>query len=187
MRKIFLQPHDISYAAQLAAMLATPSIKQALALTDEECTMQAMEQFIRVMQLEEMEGHFYSRMIFNEQGHLIGVITLKNINETTKSCHMSTWIAEPYWGKGYNSLAKEKILYIAFTHYNLQYVFVGARVENLRSRKSQRNLPYVTMRVERQFVIEHRNLERLEKTECVLNVVKRFDFLNWYYHGRIAG
>ncbi|WP_020189671.1 GNAT family N-acetyltransferase [Kurthia sp. Dielmo] len=187
MIKVFLQPHDISYAAELASMIATPSVQCALALKSEDCTPQAMIQFIRTMQLEEMEGHFYSRMIRDEQHQLIGVITLKNIDEVTKTCHMSTWIAEPYWGRGYNFLAKEQILYTAFAQYDLQYVFAGARSENLRSRKSQRKLPYMTMRVEEEFASEHRKLERLEQTPCVLNVIKRFDFLNWYNHYRIAG
>lgn len=186
MVKVVLKPHDIQYAAQLSSLIQSPGVKHALALQDEDCTVQAMEQFIRTMQLEEMEGRFYSRMILNEQREIVGVITLKNIDEATRSCHISTWIGEQYWGQGYNFAAKEKILYTAFLNYQLDYVFAGARVENLRSRTSQRHLPYMTTRVETQFPIEHRRLERLEQSKCVLNVVKRLDFLNWYYHQRIA-
>jgi len=186
MVKVFLRSHDITYAAQLSALIQTQGVKQALALTDEQCTVRAMEQFIRTMQLEEMEGRFYSRMIMNERHEIVGVITLKNIDHTTQSCHISTWIGEQYWGQGYNFAAKEKILYTAFLNYHLSYVFAGARVENLRSRTSQRHLPYMTMRVEGEFPLEHRRLERLEQSHCVLNVVKRLDFLNWYYHQRIA-
>lgn len=180
MRKIYLQPHDIFYAEQMSNLLSDPEVRGPLGLSENETSIAVMMDFIREMQLEEMMGNHYSRMIMNEDFELIGVITLHNIDQLHRCSHISTWIGSAHWGKGYNQLAKEKMLYHAFEHLHLQHIFAGARVENFRSRKAQRKLPYMTINT-LNYPQELMRLENREQAFCILNVVERKDFLNWYY------
>ncbi len=187
MVSIQLVPHDVSYAEEMSRLTSNPEVRNALGFTDQQCSVDGTRDFIRLMQLEEKLGQQFSRMIFNEENHLIGVISLKNIDEKEKLCHIGTWIGRPYWGKGYNQLAKIEMLKIAFEYFQFNYVFAGARLENTRSQKAQAKLPYMTLHVEHQFYHEWKKLEQQERTPCILNVVKKEDFLNWYYENSVAG
>ncbi|WP_010300918.1 GNAT family N-acetyltransferase [Kurthia senegalensis] len=186
MVEVKLRSLCVQYAEVMAQHISVPAIRNALALSEEQCSVKAMIQFIRVMTIEEMEDRFYSRLILNEKDEFIGVISLKNINEVTKSCHISTWIAEEHWGKGYNQLAKIAMLEFAFHTLQLTNVFAGARIENIRSRQSQRHLPYMSLRVEKEFPNELRQLELLEQSACILNVVRKENFMLWQ-SSQIAG
>lgn len=185
MQKVYLQKLDIFYAERMSQLISEPAVREPLGLTENETSVASMMDFIREMQLEEMMGNHVARMIMNEDFELIGVITLHNIDEEMQTSHMSTWIGKPYWGKGYNRLAKEKMFYHAFMERHLRTVFAGARVENFRSRKAQRKLPYMRCNVERIYPEELLRLERREQAYCILNAVERTDFLNWYYQ-RVA-
>ncbi|WP_084246920.1 GNAT family N-acetyltransferase [Rummeliibacillus stabekisii] len=180
MVSITLVPHDISFAEEMSNMTSDPAIRQALGMTDAQCSLEGTRDFIRLVQLEERMGQQVSRMIFNERNQLIGVISLKLIDELQKTCHIGTWIGKAHWGKGYNELAKAEILKIAFLQLDLEYVFAGARIGNIRSQKAQAKLPYITLHVERQFEHEWKKLEQQERTPCILNMIRREDFLNWY-------
>lgn len=181
MRKIYLQPHDIFYAEKMSKLISDTEVREPLGLTENETSIAAMLDFIREMQLEEEMGNHYSRMIMNEDFELIGVITLHNIDELHQTSHISTWIGKDYWGLGYNTLAKDKLLLHAFTAMKLKVVFAGARVENFRSRKAQWKLPYLTMNAQLEYPEELTRLERREQAFCILNAVKATDFLNWHY------
>ncbi|MGG0658567.1 GNAT family N-acetyltransferase [Rummeliibacillus pycnus] len=181
MVRIHLVPHDVKYAEEMSILTSVPEVRTALGMTDEQCSVAGTRNFIRLMQLEERLGQQLSRMIFDEKNQLIGVISLKGIDEEQKLCHIGTWLARPYWGKGYNQMAKMEMFKIAFERLHLNYVFAGARLENIRSQKAQAKLPYMTLHVERQFYSEWKKLEQQERTPCVLNVVRKVDFLNWYY------
>ncbi|GEK33014.1 GNAT family N-acetyltransferase [Kurthia sibirica] len=180
MRKIYLQKHDVYYAEKMAELLSAPEVSSALALQPYETTVDAMRDFIREMNLEEMMGNHISRMIMNEDFELIGVITLNNRNDHSKTCHISTWLGVAYWGLGYNTLAKEKMLFFAFTELRMHTVFAGARVENFRSRKAQRKLPYITLYAEKKYPDELLSLERRENAYCLLNAIEQVDFMKWY-------
>lgn len=181
MVSITLVPHDISFAEEMSKMTSTPEVRSALGMTDYQCSVEGTRDFIRLMQLEEKLGQQLSRIIFNENDQLIGVITLKGIEEDQKLCHIGTWLGRPYWGKGYNEIAKMNMLRIAFEKLQLNYVFAGARLENIRSQKAQAKLPYMTLHVEHEFYGEWKKLEQQERTPCTLNVIRKEDFLNWYY------
>lgn len=178
---IRLVPHDISYAEEISKLTSVSEVRNALGMTNAQCSVPGTRDFIRLMQLEEKLGHHISRVILDEGNNIIGVISLKNIDEMQKSCHVGTWLGREYWGKGYNEIAKIEILKIAFEKLHLNYVFAGARLENIRSQKAQAKLPYMTLNVEQQFHYEWKKLEWLEQTPCVLNMVRKEDFLNWYY------
>ncbi|MEK5393437.1 GNAT family N-acetyltransferase [Margalitia sp. FSL K6-0131] len=110
----------------------------------------------------------------------MGVITLKELDSEKKTSHIGTWIGSPYWGQGYNQLVKAEMLYIAFHHLGLEYVFAEARKVNIRSQKAQIKLPYMSIGVEKEFPKEHRKLENQEGVPCVLNVVRKNHFIDWY-------
>ncbi|WP_457786384.1 GNAT family N-acetyltransferase [Geobacillus sp. Geo 8.1] len=181
MAKVFLVPHHLKYAASMSALSSAPQVKNALGLTDEQTSLEGTIDFIKFIIEQEKLGKQYSRVILNEDKNLIGVITLKDIDKTKKTCHIGTWIGHQYWGKGYNQLAKAEILYTAFTKLNLEYVFAGARVSNIRSQKAQEKLPYIRIGVEKEFPEEHKKLESQQNTPCILNVIEKDVFLSWYY------
>ena len=59
---------------------------------------------------EERQKKSLSRMIVNEENEIIGLTTLKHINNEKKQSHIGSWLGYPYWGKGYNEAAKKKSL-----------------------------------------------------------------------------
>ena len=77
-------------------------------------------------------------------------------------------------------MAKEKMLYKAFTELDLEYVFAGAKISNIRSQKAQERIPYITIDVKREFPEEQRKLESQVQEACVLNVIEKNIFLDWY-------
>ena len=117
--------------------------------------MKGTKSFIEFIRIQEKIGTQYSkRVILNEKDELIGVITLKDIDVDRKIAHIGTWIGSEYWGKGYNELAKEAILKHAFLKLNLEYVFAGAAIHNIRSQKAQEKLPYMSLHVDDLFPAE---------------------------------
>ncbi|MEK4761231.1 GNAT family N-acetyltransferase [Viridibacillus sp. FSL E2-0187] len=188
MERIRLVPHDVMYAEKISSLISSELVKNALGMDDCQTSVNGVLNFIRGMQLAERENQQLSRVIIKDTSEIVGVTTLKDIEHEKKLCHIGTWIADPFWGLGYNEQAKEQILFIAFNQFNLEYVFAGARVENIRSQKAQAKLPYMTLSVEEEFPEELIKMERQEKTPCVLNVIKRDDFLAWYqkcYYGKV--
>lgn len=180
MVKVSLVPHDKKYAKAMSALTSATQVKDALGLSDEQTSVQGTEQFIELVQELEKVGKQYSRVILDETEELIGVITLKDIDHANKTCHIGTWIGYPYWGKGYNELAKANILYTAFTTFDLEYVFAGAKLSNIRSQKAQEKLPYIRIGVDAEFPDEHEKLELQVKEPCTLNVIEKDRFLDWY-------
>ncbi|WP_010095136.1 GNAT family N-acetyltransferase [Ornithinibacillus scapharcae] len=181
MKNIKLMPHDLAYAKEMALLSSNPKVKNALGLSDDQTTIEGTERFIEfIIEQEKKLGKQYSRCIFNEEEKLIGVITLKDINRQKKTSHIGTWIGYPYWGQGYNELAKKEILYKAFYELDLDYVFAGAKVTNTRSQKAQEKLPYITLFVENDFPDEHRKLESEVKEKCILHVIEKDKFVSWF-------
>ena len=82
-----------------------PQVKNALGLTKDKTSLERTIGFIEFIQEQERLGKQYSIVIFNETANLIGIITLKNIDNINKTSHIDTWIGPQYWGQGYNLLA----------------------------------------------------------------------------------
>lgn len=135
----------------MSSQSSVPQVKNALGLSDEQTSLNGTIDFIKFILKQEKLGKQYSRVILNEEGNLSGVITLKDINQTDKSSHIGTWIGYQYWGKGYNQSAKAKMLHTAFTILDLEYVFAGAKLTNIRSQKAQEKLPYIRIGAEKEF------------------------------------
>ncbi|WBL16959.1 GNAT family N-acetyltransferase [Sutcliffiella sp. NC1] len=164
----------------MSALSSAPQVKDALGLTCEQTSLKGTLDFIGFILEQEILGKQYSRVILNENEDVIGVITLKDINKANKTCHIGTWIGHQYWGKGYNALAKAEILYTAFAKMGLEYVFAGAKLSNIRSQKSQAKLPYIRVGVQSEFPEEYLKLEQQVNAPCVLNVMEKDIFLEWY-------
>ncbi|WP_121641057.1 GNAT family N-acetyltransferase [Virgibacillus sp. Bac330] len=160
----------------MSALTSAPQVKDALGLINYQSSLNGTIDFIEFILEQENLGQQYSRVILNENKDLIGVITIKDINNINKTCHIGTWIGHQYWGKGYNALVKSKILYTAFAELHLKYVFAGAKLSNIRSQKSQEKLPYVRIGVRAQFPDEHKKLESQVNEPCVLNVIEKGHF-----------
>lgn len=180
MSKVSLVPHNRIYAKSVSSLSSAPQVKDALGLSNDQTTLEGTIDFIEFIQEEEKLGKQYSRVILDETENLIGVITLKDIDEINRTCHIGTWIGHQYWGQGYNLLVKKEILYIAFTKLNLDYVFAGAKISNIRSLKSQEKLHFMRINVQNEFLDEHKKLESEVGAPCILNVIEKEMFLKWY-------
>lgn len=186
MKRTRLVPHQREFAEAMSALSSAPQVKDALGLTDSQTSVEGTIGFIEFILEQEKQGLQYSRVILNEKDEVIGVITLKDIDNTNKTSHIGTWIGHPYWGKGYNAAAKAEILYTAFTDLDLEYVFAGAKLANIRSQKAQEKLPYMRLDVQAEFPEEHAKLEAQVKAPCILNVIEKDAFLKWYTKQEIA-
>ncbi|WP_339227444.1 GNAT family N-acetyltransferase [Oceanobacillus sp. FSL K6-2867] len=180
MTVLFLVPHQKKYAEKISRLSSVPQVKDALGLDDEQTSVKGTRNFITYILEQEKLGKQFSRVILNDTGEPIGVITLKDIDRINNTCHIGTWIGYPFWGQGYNALAKAEILHIAFTKFQLNYVFAGAKRVNIRSQKAQEKLPYIRTDVENEFPEEHRKLEEQAEAPCTLNVIENKRFLAWY-------
>ena len=179
MIKVELVNHHLKYAERMSQLSSDEKVKQALNLTDAQCSLKGTKSFIEYIRIQEKIGTQYSRVILNEKDELIGVITLKDIDLDRKIAHIGTWIGSAYWGKGYNELAKEEILKHAFLKLKLDYVFAGAAIHNIRSQKAQEKLPYMKLHVDHLFPAELKKIEHETQSKCILNVIEKEDFLNY--------
>jgi RimJ/RimL family protein N-acetyltransferase len=180
MVKVLLVEHQKKYAEAMSALSSAPQVSDALGLTDSQTSVEGTIGFIEFILEQEKQGKQYSRVILSEKEEVLGVITLKDIDPTKKTSHIGTWIGHPFWGKGHNALAKAEILYTAFTQLNLEYVFAGAKLSNVQSKRAQEKLPYVRIDVQAEFPDEHAKLESQVKAPCILNVIEKDAFLKWY-------
>ncbi|GGE63950.1 GNAT family N-acetyltransferase [Priestia taiwanensis] len=175
-----LVPHNILYAERMSQLTSAPEVKDALGLSDEQVSLEGTKGFIDFILKQEEESKQYSRMMLNEENKLIGVITLKELDHIAKTSHIGTWIGHEFWGRGYNELAKEEILHIGFTELGLDYVFAGAKLVNVRSQKAQEKLAYIKLDIAAEFPLEHMKLEEQTGAACILNVIEKTTFLDWY-------
>jgi RimJ/RimL family protein N-acetyltransferase len=91
----------------------------------------------------EERGELISRTIVDEWGAPIGTINLFDISN--QSGFLGTWIGKPYFGKGYNKVAKDAFFEELFFSCDIQTVFMRIRKENIRSYMAANKLPYCTL------------------------------------------
>lgn len=94
----------------------------------------------QTLEAEEL-GELISRTIVDEWGNPIGTINLFDIRNGAG--FLGTWIGKPYFGQGYNQLAKDAFFTELFSEQNIETVFMRIRKENIRSQKAAEKLPYV--------------------------------------------
>ena len=91
---------------------------------------------------DEAEGLVLSRTILDEYEQPIGTINLFDIDRNTG--YLATWLGEPYFGKGYNRIAKELFLQEVFSTTLIEYIFIKIKKVNIRSKMAILKLPYVS-------------------------------------------
>ncbi|WP_163529359.1 GNAT family N-acetyltransferase [Halobacillus ihumii] len=89
----------------------------------------------------EENGELISRTILDEWAQPIGTINLFDIEDNKG--FLATWIGQPYFGKGYNQLAKELFFEELFFQLGIEAVFMKIRRTNMRSLKAALKIPYV--------------------------------------------
>ncbi len=133
-----LKKRDLTDCHQLYDLLIDPAVfpfvRQKAYSYDEFVflTKQTME--------AEERGELISRTILDDWGNPIGTINLFDIHN--QQGFLGTWIGKPYFGKGYNSRAKDTFFTELFFECNVKTVFMRIRKENIRSIKAAEKLPY---------------------------------------------
>ncbi|MGM8363850.1 GNAT family N-acetyltransferase [Virgibacillus sp. W0181] len=135
-----LKKRDLHEVPELFQLLVHPRVfpyvREKAANTDEYY-------FITKQIIEaENSGTLISRTILDDYEQPIGTINLYDIKGSYG--FLATWVGEPYFGKGYNKLAKELFLDELFFEINtIETVFMKVRRTNTRSAKAALKLPFV--------------------------------------------
>ncbi|MCA0971827.1 GNAT family N-acetyltransferase [Halobacillus litoralis] len=90
----------------------------------------------------EDRGELISRTILDEWEQPIGTINLFDITENKG--FLATWIGQPYFGKGYNQVAKEAFFEELFFQLGIEAIFMKIRRTNQRSMKAALKIPYIS-------------------------------------------
>ncbi|WP_407272361.1 GNAT family N-acetyltransferase [Radiobacillus sp. PE A8.2] len=96
----------------------------------------------QTMEAEE-NGELISRTIVDEYNQPIGTINLFDIEDNKG--FLATWIGQPYFGKGYNKLAKDAFFNELFFMQNIDAIFIKIRKTNVRSLKAILKLSFVSL------------------------------------------
>lgn len=89
----------------------------------------------------EQVGSLISRTILNELGQPIGTINLYDIHN--RAGFLATWIGRPYFGKGYNKIAKRLFFKeLFFDRDDIETIFLKVNKANIRSRRAVEKLGY---------------------------------------------
>ncbi|QAS51862.1 GNAT family N-acetyltransferase [Halobacillus litoralis] len=125
----------------------------------------------------EDRGELISRTILDEWGQPIGTINLFDLTENKG--FLATWLGRPYFGKGYNKLAKDAFFEELFFQLNIEAIFMKIRKTNVRSMKAALKIPYVTSANEAYPEV----LSRINRIEDVydLFVITKEQYLFHYY------
>lgn len=91
----------------------------------------------------EEHGELISRTIQDEWGNAIGTINLFDVRDGAG--FLGTWIGKPYFGKGYNQMAKDAFFTELFFEQSIETIFMRINKENIRSQKAAEKLPYVLL------------------------------------------
>jgi RimJ/RimL family protein N-acetyltransferase len=106
----------------------------------------SLEEFMfltkQIIEAEE-NGTIISRTILDEWQNPIGTINLFDVQDGYG--FLGTWIGRPYFGKGFNQLAKDAFFGELFFEKGIETVFMRIRKVNTRSRRAAEKLPYVTL------------------------------------------
>lgn len=89
----------------------------------------------------ENRGELISRTILDEYEKPIGTINLYDIRDNYG--FLATWLGRPYFGKGYNKIAKEQFFNELFFERGMEGIFMKVRRTNHRSIHAVMKLPYV--------------------------------------------
>ena len=125
----------------------------------------------------EDRGELISRTILDEWAQPIGTINLFDIQDNKG--FLATWIGRPFFGKGYNQMAKEAFFEELFFQLDIEAIFMKIRRSNIRSLKAALKIPYVS----KGNVSYPDVLSRINRDEDVydLYVITKDQYLFHYY------
>jgi RimJ/RimL family protein N-acetyltransferase len=128
-------------------------------------------------------GSWLVRTIIDDLGHgePIGLIMVGGFNDEYTVGHMGTWLAKPMWGSGYNRIAKDRMLTLAFSALPLEEVFMAPRQNNPRAMRALEKLPYVECDVGAQFPAMQQDVERVRGPVTIYRVTREA-FIRWRQH-----
>lgn len=89
---------------------------------------------------KEAQGELISRTILDEYEQPIGTINLFDIKN--KAGFLATWLGRPYFGQGYNQMAKTAFFEELFFNLDIETIFIKIRTTNIRSFKAMQKLEY---------------------------------------------
>lgn len=134
-----LKKRDLHEVPTLFELSSHPDVRPYIRHKAETCD----EFYFLTKQTIEAEcnGELISRTILDEYEQPIGTINLYDINEN--SGFLATWVGQPFFGKGYNKIAKQQFLDELFFSLDIETVFMKVRKSNLRSLKAVSKMDYV--------------------------------------------
>lgn len=136
-----LKKHDVNESPQLFNLLSHPDVYPYVRFkADCPDTLYFM---IKQTLEAEKSRELFSRTILNEYSQPIGMISLYDVEENYG--FLATWIGQPYFGMGYNRLAKEEFFDELFFVQNIETIFMKVRKTNHRSFKASMKLPYAIL------------------------------------------
>ncbi|WP_433750476.1 GNAT family N-acetyltransferase [Falsibacillus pallidus] len=94
---------------------------------------------------------YEQKAILDEDGKHIGWIDLKNIDRLNKHAELGIAIGDKnYWGKGYGLSAMNEMLNWAFTHLDLNKIWLRVEIDNDKAIRSYKKMGYADEGVLRQ-------------------------------------
>lgn len=125
-------------------------------------------------------GNWLVRTIVDDMagGEPVGLIMVGGFNDEYTVGHMGTWLGRKMWGSGYNRIAKDRMLTLAFSALPLDEIFLAPRQNNPRAIRALDKLPYVTGDVGADFPTLHADIERV-RGPVRLYRITREAFVRW--------
>ena len=171
-----LKKRDVLDTPQLYELMTDPDVFPYVSSKANSCD----EFYFLTKQIMEAEEHgeLISRTILDELFNPIGIISLFDIKQRTG--FLATWIGKPYFGKGYNKIAKNEFLYELFYQMQIDTVFIKVRHHNLRSLHAVAKLPFIKIgNLLYPHVFEQVNAE-YPNPIFHLYVIEKLDFLHHF-------
>ncbi|MBN8782634.1 MAG: hypothetical protein ABS85_13895 [Sphingobacteriales bacterium SCN 48-20] len=115
-------------------------------------TIQDANTFLELAQNNVM-GHCFA---LHAGGEFIGVGSVQPQQDIyRRSGEIGYWIGEPFWGKGYGTVAVQQLVHFTFTETNLTRLFAGVFGNNPASMRILEKAGFTKEAVFRQSVIKH--------------------------------
>jgi RimJ/RimL family protein N-acetyltransferase len=125
-------------------------------------------------------GNWLVRTIVDDMagGEAVGLIMVGGFNDEYTVGHMGTWLGKSVWGNGYNRIAKDRMLTLAFSALPLDEVFLAPRKNNPRALRALDKLPYIEADVGEAFPTLHTDIERVRGPVTIYRITRE-SFVRW--------
>lgn len=159
-----LRPFAPADAASLQAALNNPAVTQRLTNIPQPYTIDHAYGWIAHAAAPITAKSNRVCFVIDIDGEVAGSVSFINVHFGQKNAQLSTWIAEPFWGKGLATKAVATLIDYGFGELNLHRIFAFYVEDNVKTKKMLQRLG---------FTIEGVHREEWEKE--VDGVLQRFD------------